>query len=58
MDFTVLTDDKMTRIRGMFSDMIKTILQLYMLILTLIVGFITYNCFIIQANIGPVWGYL
>jgi hypothetical protein len=23
MDFTVLTDDKMTRIRGMFSDMIK-----------------------------------
>ena len=27
----------------------------YLLILTLIVSFISYNCFLIQVNIGPVW---
>ena len=40
----------------MFSDTIKNHSSaIYLLILTLIIGFITYNCFLIQTSIGPVW---
>ncbi|MGI6464766.1 MAG: glycosyltransferase family 39 protein [Methanobacterium sp.] len=46
----------MTRIQSMFSDTIKNHSSaIYLLILTLIIGFITYNCFLIQTSIGPVW---
>lgn len=40
----------------MFSDTIKNHSSaIYLLILTLIIGLITYNCFLIQTTIGPVW---
>lgn len=38
---------------GLFKKYSSTIF--YLILLTIITGFITYNCFLIQTSIGPVW---